>query len=145
MVSAQCSVQLTYTYVCLVYEGRTTGPGLCNTVKTYLAFPLAITLGVQFQTHNPEEYVRERNHYKKTCQFLVVTMKLRRQLLLLIAVLLSLLCAAQCISFSLDPDVRKCIQEEVHKDVLVVGEYKLSDQDGQKTDILVCLCEYVCG
>ena len=71
-------------------------------------------------------------------------MKLRRQLLLLIAVLLSLLCAAQSISFSLDPDVRKCIQEEVHKDVLVVGEYKLSDQNGQKTDILVWPCEYLC-
>ena len=81
---------------------------------------------------------------KRTCQFLVVTMKLRRQLLLLIAVLLSLLCAAQSISFSLDPDVRKCIQEEVHKDVLVVGEYKLSDQNGQKTDILVWPCEYLC-
>ena len=35
--------------------------------------------------------------------------------------------------------MRKCIQEEVHKDVLVVGEYQVSDVDGQKTDILVCM------
>ena len=41
------------------------------------------------------------------------------------------------ISFHITPDERKCIREEVHKDVLVVGEYKLSEVPGQRTDLLV--------
>ena len=52
------------------------------------------------------------------------------------------------ISFQISPDERKCIREEVHKDVLVVGEYKLSEVPNQRTDILVstpivhvCNCE----
>ena len=76
-------------------------------------------------------------------KIVVATMKPRLHLSLLVAYFISLLCAAQSISFMLDPDVRKCIQEEVHKDVLVVGEYKVSDVDGQKTDILVCV-QYIC-
>lgn len=47
------------------------------------------------------------------------------------------------ISFSVVPDVRKCLREEVHKDVLVVGDYKLSDVAGQKTDIMVCFVLWV--
>ena len=43
------------------------------------------------------------------------------------------------ISFNVVPDVRKCLREEVHKDVLVVGEYKFSDVTGQRTDIMVCV------
>lgn len=44
---------------------------------------------------------------------------------------------ARSISFNIVPDVKKCLREEVHKDVLVVGEYKLSDMAGQRTDITV--------
>ena len=33
--------------------------------------------------------------------------------------------------------MKKCIREEVHKDVLVVGNYDLSDVPGQITDITV--------
>jgi len=32
---------------------------------------------------------------------------------------------------------KKCLREEIHKDVLVSGEYELSDAPGQKTDIKV--------
>lgn len=45
--------------------------------------------------------------------------------------------AVSSISFKVAPDVRKCLREEVHKDVLVVGEYTLSDLPGQRTDIVV--------
>ena len=38
-----------------------------------------------------------------------------------------------CISFMLGPNVKKCLKEEIHKDVLVTGEYKLSDAPGHKT------------
>ena len=43
------------------------------------------------------------------------------------------------ISFLLEPDSRKCIREEVHKDVLVVGEYELEVSHYQKTDIEVSI------
>ena len=43
----------------------------------------------------------------------------------------------QSISFHVLPDVRKCLREEVHKDVVVVGEYELSSVSGQTTDIAV--------
>lgn len=41
------------------------------------------------------------------------------------------------ITFYLPVDSTKCIREEVHKDVLVVGEYQLSDAAFMRTDILV--------
>ena len=41
------------------------------------------------------------------------------------------------ITFYLPADSTKCIREEVHKDVLVVGEYQLSDAAFMRTDILV--------
>lgn len=44
---------------------------------------------------------------------------------------------AQSIRFKLAPDTRKCIKDEVHKDVLVLGQYDLSEAPMQKTDILV--------
>ena len=59
-------------------------------------------------------------------------------------VLLTIFLALHCrlsssISFTLPTDVKKCLQEEVHKDVLVVGEFKLSDAPGQTTDLKVNL------
>lgn len=43
----------------------------------------------------------------------------------------------QSIRFKLLSDSRKCIKDEVHKDVLVLGQYELSAAPLQKTDILV--------
>ena len=43
------------------------------------------------------------------------------------------------ITFYLPADSTKCIREEVHKDVLVVGEYQLSDSAFMRTDILVSI------
>ena len=39
--------------------------------------------------------------------------------------------------FHLAPNQKKCLKEEIHKDVLVTGEYNLSDAPGQKTDLQV--------
>lgn len=41
--------------------------------------------------------------------------------------------------FDLPPNGRKCLREEVQKDVLVTGEYEISEVSGQRTDIKV-LC-----
>ncbi|XP_022088616.1 transmembrane emp24 domain-containing protein 10-like isoform X1 [Acanthaster planci] len=43
----------------------------------------------------------------------------------------------RCLSFMLSPNVKKCLQEEIHKDVLVTGDYKLSGAPGHKTLLLV--------
>lgn len=51
--------------------------------------------------------------------------------------ILYLVAGSLAISFRLEPEVRKCVKEEVHKDVLVVGEYRLSEEDGQRTDLVV--------
>lgn len=39
--------------------------------------------------------------------------------------------------FHVDPNQKKCLQEEIHKDVLVTGEYLLDDAPGQKTNLAV--------
>lgn len=48
-----------------------------------------------------------------------------------------LLGTTQSIRFKLNPDSRKCIKDEVHKDVLVLGQYELSAAPMQKSDISV--------
>ncbi|XP_073493561.1 transmembrane emp24 domain-containing protein 10 [Phyllobates terribilis] len=51
--------------------------------------------------------------------------------LLLPALLLPLLCGSvSAISFQLPPNGRKCLREEIHKDVLVTGEYDVSEPHG---------------
>ena len=61
------------------------------------------------------------------------------RLVLLCVSFLTLAGGCLAISFRLEPGLRKCIKEEVHKDVLVVGEYRLSELSSQRTDIVVSL------
>lgn len=66
---------------------------------------------------------------------------MKNRLWSLIFPLLAYLCltftAVQSISFHVFPDIKKCLREEVHKDVLVVGEYELTAVSGQVTDLAV--------
>lgn len=39
--------------------------------------------------------------------------------------------------FHLVPNGKKCLKAEIHKDVLVTGEYSLSDSPGHKTSLIV--------
>merc|ERR1712191_24448 len=39
--------------------------------------------------------------------------------------------------FDLQPNGRKCLREEVQKDVLVTGDYEISEVAGQRTDLKV--------
>jgi hypothetical protein len=39
--------------------------------------------------------------------------------------------------FHLGPNLKKCLTEEIHKNVLVMGEYEISEVPGQKTDLIV--------
>jgi len=51
--------------------------------------------------------------------------------------LLSLVCMSHGIMFSLQPSTQKCLREEIHKEVVVTGEFKVQEIPGQKVDIKV--------
>lgn len=42
--------------------------------------------------------------------------------------------------FMLSPNHKKCLREEIHKDVLVTGEYELSEAPGQTASLKVIQC-----
>jgi len=48
-----------------------------------------------------------------------------------------LIAHAHGIMFYLEPNSHKCLKEEVHANVLVTGEYEVSEAMGQKTDYVV--------
>lgn len=54
-------------------------------------------------------------------------------------VLATLLAYAHCIRFYLDPNAMKCLKEEVQADVLVAGEYEVSETPSVKTEYIVSL------
>ena len=43
----------------------------------------------------------------------------------------------ECLMFNLGRNQRKCLKEEIHKDVLVTGEYEISDAPGQQANLRV--------
>lgn len=43
----------------------------------------------------------------------------------------------QSIMFELQPSAKKCIKEEIHAQVLVTGEYQVSEAPGQRVDYVV--------
>jgi len=57
-----------------------------------------------------------------------------RCLVLTVALCLS---TVDALMFHLSPNHRKCLKEEIHKDVLVTGEYELSDAPGQIANLKV--------
>jgi len=48
-----------------------------------------------------------------------------------------LLVVTDALRFTLPLDTKKCMKEEIHKDVLVTGEYEISEAPGQKAQLLV--------
>ena len=63
-----------------------------------------------------------------------------RCLVLTIAICLS---AVDALMFHLSPNHRKCLKEEIHKDVLVTGDYELSDAPGQIASLKVSCCSKI--
>lgn len=53
----------------------------------------------------------------------------------LLVVVVAQMCDA--FRFHLPPDTKKCLKEEIHKNVLVTGEFELIAAPGQKTHITV--------
>ncbi|XP_017769229.1 PREDICTED: transmembrane emp24 domain-containing protein bai [Nicrophorus vespilloides] len=51
-----------------------------------------------------------------------------------------LLCSALCVNgimWKLEPNTHKCLKEELHQNVLVTGEFGVSEAPGQKVDYVV--------
>jgi len=57
-----------------------------------------------------------------------------RHLVVTVAICLS---AVDALMFHLTPNHKKCLKEEIHKDVLVTGDYELSDAPGQNANLKV--------
>lgn len=57
-----------------------------------------------------------------------------RAIILLSSVIFSV---SHGLMFELQPNGRKCLREEVQKDVLVTGDYEVSEVPGQRTDVKV--------
>jgi len=59
--------------------------------------------------------------------------------LLRILTLIAVICLStvNSLMFMLSPNNKKCLREEIHKDVLVTGEYELSDAPGQTATLKV--------
>ena len=51
--------------------------------------------------------------------------------------LLLALSSANGLMFYLEPNNRKCLKEEIHKGVLVTGEYDIAQQPNQIVDLMV--------
>ena len=60
-------------------------------------------------------------------------------MLLIFPLCLLRLASVDAVRFHLDQDQRKCLREEIHKDVLVSGEYEVQ-ANGQRADLTVILC-----
>lgn len=56
---------------------------------------------------------------------------------LLLLSLTGFLGLSQAIMFNLEPNSRKCLKEEIHKGVLVTGEYDITAQPDQVVDLMV--------
>jgi len=61
-------------------------------------------------------------------------MDLPTHLLLLIS---CIILSVDCLMFNLEPNNRKCLKEEIHKGVLVTGEYEVNAIPGQSVDLIV--------
>jgi len=51
--------------------------------------------------------------------------------------LLVLIARGDGLMFNLEPNNRKCLKEEIHKGVLVTGDYDISSHSGQVVDLMV--------
>lgn len=66
-------------------------------------------------------------------------MKALSLLIVFSVVLLNYFALVNTLSFTLPPGQEKCLREEVHKDILVTGEYRLSEAPHQKTHLTVSI------
>lgn len=56
-----------------------------------------------------------------------------------LCVLFAVIYTADCIMWNLEPNTQKCLKEELQKNVLITGEFEVSEAPGQKIDYVVCI------
>lgn len=61
----------------------------------------------------------------------------RAQVAVVVVVVAAAAAGVEGIMFHLQPNTQKCFKEEIHKNVLVSGEYEVQEAQGQKVDIQV--------
>lgn len=61
-------------------------------------------------------------------------------ILLILCTLLLLPEQASSLRFFLKTNSKRCFKEEIHKGIVVKGEYELSEAPGQRASIHVCFC-----
>lgn len=74
------------------------------------------------------------NHIQRCTGIYIANMDVLH--ILSVLVLLTVV-SVDSLMFHLAANQKKCLKEEIHKDVLVTGEYQLSDVPGHKTQLLV--------
>ncbi|XP_053636760.1 transmembrane emp24 domain-containing protein bai [Cherax quadricarinatus] len=58
-------------------------------------------------------------------------------MVMMVVVLVMVTSGVNGVMFHLQPNTQKCLREEIHKNVLVSGEYEIQESPGQKVDIQV--------
>lgn len=58
--------------------------------------------------------------------------------LFLCSLILSIIVSVNCIMWTQEPNSQKCLREELQQNVVVLGEYEVSEAPGQKIDYVVC-------
>lgn len=56
---------------------------------------------------------------------------------LIVVISLALFSEVSALMFHLQPSGQKCLREEIHKDVLVSGDYEITEVPGQTVDLAV--------
>lgn len=54
-----------------------------------------------------------------------------------VVLIIALISEVNSLMFHLQPSAQKCLREEIHKDVLVSGDYEITEVPGQTVDLHV--------
>lgn len=57
----------------------------------------------------------------------------------ILVALISAIIRVDCIMWNLEPNTQKCLKEELQKNVLITGEFEVTEAQFQKVDYVVCL------
>lgn len=107
------------------YSQRYTRCPVCNTLHFFCHVAAIFTK-------------KDQKRFTKTCRGPLLTLTMKSLLYLVGSLyLFDVILLVSSLSFTLPSGAKKCLKEEVHKDVLVTGEYRLSEAPHQKTHLKV--------
>lgn len=83
-------------------------------------------------------YYFELNIFKRKSKFSINIFFIDSEMFISLLLLISILPYSNAIRFYLPPNGRKCLKEEIHKNVVVTGEYEFSEGVGYQSSVHVC-------